>query len=224
MKNRLHYRCSRRAHALARTLAPAVLALLAQFIFLSTARAESDEPVIEPQVDRRNIRIPKIKVDDIEFGVYGGIMSVQDFGSSSVVGGRIGYHLTEDFFVEGAYGRAKVSDESFRRLGIAVFREAQTNLTYYHLSVGYNLFPGEIFFGKNWAMTSAVYVAAGVGNVNFNDENNTAFNFGIGVRTLPFQRLAIRAEVRDLLFQSDVLGKNELKHNFELTLGLSTYF
>src|SRR5947207_3295472 len=76
-------------------LALGMLALLAQFALALPASAEQNEPVIEPQVDRRDIRIPKIKVDDIEFGVYGGILSVQDFGSKPVFGARLAYHLTE---------------------------------------------------------------------------------------------------------------------------------
>jgi outer membrane beta-barrel protein len=199
-------------------------ALLAAATVMAPAWAQTQTPVIQPEVERRDIRIPKIDVDDIEIGVYGGVLSVQDFGANSVTQLRIAYHLTEDFFVEGAFGRTTVSDQAFRRFGIPIFTQPETDLEYYHLSVGYNLFPGEIFFGKNWAMTSAVYLIGGVGNVNFNDENNTAFNFGIGVRVLPTDWFAIRVEMRDLLFESDLLGNNEIKHNFELTLGLAVYF
>ena len=187
-------------------------------------RAQTEAPVIQPEIDRRNIHIPKINVDDIEIGIYGGILSVQDFGASTAVEFRAAYHLTEDFFIEGTVGRSSVSDESFRRLGIPIFTQPDTNLDYYHLSVGYNLFPGEIFFGKNWAMTSAVYLIGGVGNAKFNDESNTAFNFGIGIRVLPADWFAIRVEMRDLLFESSLLGKNELKHNFGLSLGVAVYF
>lgn len=206
------------------------LTIVAFFLLLGVfaagpAWAQSpEEPVIQPQVDRRDIHIPKIDVDDVEIGVYGGLLSVQDFGTSSVTEARAAYHLTEDYFIEGAVGRSTVSDESFRRLGIPIFTQPDADLDYYHLAVGYNLFPGEIFFGKDWAMTSAVYVIGGVGNVKFNNESNTAFNFGIGIRVLPRDWLAIRAEMRDMLFESDVLGKNELKHNFELVLGLGVYF
>lgn len=207
------------------TLSIVSFILLLGVIAAGPASAQAqEEPVIQPQVERRDIRIPKIDVDDVEIGVYGGILSVQDFGASSVTEARVAYHLTEDFFIEGTLGRSTVSDESFRRLGIPIFTQPDADLDYYHLSVGYNLFPGEIFFGKNWAMTSAVYLIGGVGNVKFNNENNTAFNFGIGIRVLPKDWLAIRAEMRDLLFESDVLGKNQLKHNFELMLGVGAYF
>lgn len=194
----------------------------------TTATAQSagsvPEPVIPATVDRRDVHIPKIQANDIEVGAYTGILSVQDFGANASSGLRLGYHVTEDFFVEGTYGRSTVSDQSFRRLGIAIFKTEQVDLTYYNLSVGYNLFPGEVFLGKNWAMTSAVYLVGGVGNVNFADENHTAYNFGIGIRALPVDWFSMRFEIRDHMFSSDILGKNELKHNFEMTLGLGVYF
>jgi outer membrane beta-barrel protein len=194
----------------------------------ATATAQSaesiPEPVIPAQVDRRNVHIPKIRANDIEFGAFTGILSVQDFGAESTSGLRLGYHVTEDYFLEGMYGRSTVSDQSFRQLGIPIFKTEVVDLTYYSLSVGYNLFPGEVFLGKNWAMTSAVYLVGGVGNVNFNSENHTTYNFGIGIRVLPVDWLSVRFEMRDLMFYSDLLGKNELKHNFEMTLGLGVYF
>ena len=73
-------------------------------------------------------------------------------------------------------------------------------------------------------MTSAVYLVGGVGNVNFNSENHTTYNFGIGIRVLPVDWFSMRFEMRDQMFTSDLLGKNELKHNFEMTLGAGAYF
>jgi hypothetical protein len=34
----------------------------------------------------------------------------------------------------------------------------------------------------------------------------------------------MRFEIRDHMFNSDLLGKNELTHNFEATLGIAAYF
>ena len=182
------------------------------------------EPVIPAQVERRDVHVPKIKANDVEVGAYVGILSVQGFGTKPSAGLRLGYHVTEDFFIEGTYGRSKVSDESYRRLGIPLFSSEVIPLTYYNLSVGVNLFPGEVFVGKDWAMTSAVYLIGGVGNVKFNGESHTAYDFGIGIRVLPKDWLSARFEIRDHMFSSDLLGKNELTHNFEMTLGVAAYF
>ena len=43
-------------------------------------------------------------------------MRPQNFGTSGVYGARLGYHITEDFFVEAVYGQTKVSDEAFRQI------------------------------------------------------------------------------------------------------------
>jgi outer membrane beta-barrel protein len=205
-----------------------LLIVMLSMIAPATAAAQSaesiPEPVIPAQVDRRNVHIPKISANDIEVGAFTGILSVEDFGANSTSGLRLGYHVTEDYFLEGMYGRSTVSDQSFRQLGIPIFNTEVVDLTYYSLSIGYNLFPGEVFLGKNWAMTSAVYLVGGVGNVNFNSENHTTYNFGIGIRVLPVDWLSMRFEMRDLMFYSDLLGKNEFKHNFEMTLGLGAYF
>jgi len=182
------------------------------------------EPVIPAQVERRDVHVPKIKANDVEVGAYVGILSVQGFGTKPYAGLRLGYHVTEDFFIEGTYGRSKVSDESYRRLGIPLFSSEVIPLTYYNLSVGVNLFPGEVFVGRDWAMTSVVYLIGGVGNVKFNGESHTAYDFGIGIRVLPKDWLSARFEIRDHMFSSDLLGKNELTHNFEMTLGVAAYF
>lgn len=182
------------------------------------------EPVIPAQVERRDVHVPKIKANDVEIGAYAGILSVQGFGTKPSAGMRLGYHVTEDFFIEGTYGRSKVSDESYRRVGIPLFPSEVIPLSYYNLSVGVNLFPGEVFVGRDWAMTSAVYLIGGVGNVKFDKESHTAYDFGIGIRVLPKDWFSARFEIRDHMFSSDLLGKNELTHNFEMTLGLAAYF
>jgi outer membrane beta-barrel protein len=198
------------------------------FLMVTAAAAQAaesvPEPVIPAQVDRRDVHIPKISANDVEIGAFVGILSVQNFGAKPSAGLRLGYHVTEDFFLEGTYGRSKVSDQSYRRLGIPVFSSEEVPLTYYSLSVGWNLFPGEVFLGRDWAMTSAVYLIGGVGNVNFNSENHVAYNLGIGIRVLPVDWFSMRFEMRDQMFTSDLLGKNELKHNFEMTLGAAAYF
>lgn len=184
----------------------------------------ASEQVLQPELDRRSVHAPRIDVDDFEVAAYVGILSVEDFGAESLVGARVGYHVTEDLFIEGTYGTSTVSDQSYYRIGYPVFDERETALDYYHLSLGINLFPGEIFVGRSWATTSAVYLIGGVGNTGFDNRNYTTFNFGFGLRVLTADWFAMRLEMRDLIWQSDLLGVSELKHNFEFTLGASVYF
>jgi hypothetical protein len=54
--------------------------------------AAAQEPIINPQVERREIRRKRIDTEDFELGAYAGIMSIEDFESSTVVGARLAYH------------------------------------------------------------------------------------------------------------------------------------
>ena len=63
----------------------------------------SSEPpgqVIDPQVERREIKEPKIDREDFEIGAFAGLMNIEDFGTDAVYGIKLAYHLTEGFFVE----------------------------------------------------------------------------------------------------------------------------
>ncbi len=205
-------------------------AVLALVLAVPAAFAEGELPrtdpqqVIEPQVDRREIVVPRIDTEDFEVGAYFGILSVEDFGSNSVIGGRIAYHVTETIFLEAALGQTTVTDEALCNLGLCLFPKREEDLSYYALSAGFAFFPGEVFIGKGSAMTSAVYLQAGVGNTSFIDEDHFTMNFGIGIRVLPVDWFALHVTVRDFLFESDILGTSKLTHNFELTVGLAAYF
>lgn len=182
------------------------------------------EQVIQPEIDRRSVHIPRIDTEDFEIGGFVGILSIEDFGAKPVYGGRLAYHVNENYFVEAMLAKSTVSDQALCDLGLCLFPSREEDLTYYTVSVGLNLFPGEIFPSRKRAMTSTVYVVAGVGNTNFVDENRFTLNFGIGIRVLPVDWLALHLTMRDYLFESDILGSNEIKNNFELTFGASVYF
>jgi outer membrane beta-barrel protein len=209
-----------RKSSLAALLAAASLAALAQ----STPPANNDQVVI-PQVDRRDIEKPKFPSNDFEIGLFTGSYATQNFGSSWVYGARIGYHITEDFFVEGVYGQTKVSDELFRQiLPGGIFLKDTEKLSYYNLSIGYNLFPGEIFIGGRRAKPSQFYLIAGAGTTKFVDQSKPTFNVGFGYRVYLADWAALQLDLRDHIFSLDLLGKRQNTQNLELTGGLTFYF
>ena len=121
--------------------------------------ATTTEQVVVPQVDRREFSLPRFPSNDFEIGAFIGTYATQNFGASMVAGARLGYAITEDFFVEGVYAQTQVSDAAFRQvLPGGVFPEKTEKLSYYNLSVGYNVLPGEIFFGGKRARPSAFWI------------------------------------------------------------------
>jgi outer membrane beta-barrel protein len=185
----------------------------------------ANEQVIVPQVERREVKLPKFPSNDFELGAYTGTYAAQNFGSSSVSGLRLGYHITEDVFVEAVYGRTKVSDELVRSLlGAGILPSDSEKLSYYNISAGYNLLPGEVFIGKNIAMASAIYLIGGIGSTNFARQRRQTYNFGLGVRVFLADWAALQVDMRDHIFSLDLLGKRKNTQNLELTAGLTFFF
>jgi outer membrane beta-barrel protein len=181
--------------------------------------------VIEPQVERRTVKVPTIRPSNVELGVYYGELSIQDFGAQPVAGVRLDYHISEDFFAEATYGRAKAGFSSFETLSnVQLISDAERRFTYYNLSLGYNLLPGEVFIGRNFAMTSSFYMIGGIGAVRFAGDQNFTVNFGAGFRVLPTDWLALHIDVQDLVFRSDVTGSEQLKNNLQAAFGATVFF
>ncbi len=207
------------APALAQTTAPAPAPT-------SATQQPANEQVIVPEVQRRDVRIPRFPSKDFEVGALVGTYATQSFGASAVTGVRLGYHLSEDFFVEGVYALTKVSDKTFEEIfpGAGPLADTDKKLSYYNVSAGYNLFPGEIFLGSKYAKSSSIYVIGGVGSTKFANQRKQTFNVGFGFRVLFTDRWAVRVDVRDHIFSYDLLGVRQNTQNLELTTGFAYYF
>jgi len=184
-----------------------------------------NEQVVEPQVARREVKLPKFPSNDFEFGLFAGTYATQNFGSSFLYGLRLGYHITEDVFVEGVYGHTKVSDENYRQiLPGGIFPHPEETLYYYNLSAGYNVLPGEVFLGKNIAKASGVYLIGGVGSTHFLEQQKLTLNFGLGLRVFFKDWYALQVDMRDHVYSLDLLGKRQNTQNLEFSAGMTFFF
>lgn len=186
----------------------------------------ANEQVVVPQVERRDVKLPRFPSKDIEVGLFAGVYSTENFGASGVYGLRLGYHITEDFFVQANLAQTKVSDENFRQLlpGGGIFPQPEEKLTYYNLTAGWNVLPGEVFIGSNRAKATSLYLLGGIGSTKLAERRNSTLNFGVGFRALLADRAAVHVELRDHVFTIDLLGPRESTHNLELTAGFSWFF
>lgn len=195
----------------------------------SVSAAETDggaQQVIKPEIERRTLDVDKIDTEDFEAGIYGGILSVEDFGANAVIGARLAYHISDGVFIEGAYGQSTTTETSYERLsgGAPLLTDEERKLTYYNVSFGYDLFPGETFLGRTWAFNSALYVIGGVGNTTFAGDDRFTWNVGAGYRFLATDWLAIHFDVRDHVFEVDLLGDKKTTHNLETHTGITVFF
>ena len=186
--------------------------------------SEPPGQVIDPQVERREIKEPAIDRENFELSAFAGIMNIEDFGSDAVYGLRFAYHVTEGFFVEATVGQSEASLTSFEVLsgGARLFEDR--TLTYYNLNLGYNILPGEVFIGEGRAYNSNFYVIAGLGSTKFADDDRFTVNFGAGFRFLLTDSVSIHVDFRDHLFDIDILGSEKTTHNLEGTVGVAVFF
>jgi outer membrane beta-barrel protein len=207
------------------TVAAVLAALAAPAGAQAQAQAPASDQVVVPEVDRRDIQLPRYPSNDFSLGAYLGTYATQNFGASLVYGIRLGYAITEDFFVEGAYAQTTVSDDAFRQiLPGGIFVNNTEKLSYYNLSVGYNVLPGEVFLGRSRAKPSALYLIGGIGSTDFNGQRSQTFNVGLGFRVFLADWAALQVDMRDYIFSLDILGERQSTQNLEFTGGVTFYF
>ncbi|MCI0505510.1 MAG: outer membrane beta-barrel domain-containing protein [Gammaproteobacteria bacterium] len=187
--------------------------------------APTDAPLIQPEVERKEIIDAKIDTEDFEVGFFGGLYSTEDFGTNSVIGATFSYHVTEDFFFQLAAGETETQKSSVERLGFFdILNDDERTLQYYNLSLGYNILPGEAFMTSNWAFYTAFYFIAGIGNTHFAAQDNFTINFGAGFRFIATDWMAFHVDMRDHIFDLDILGEEQTTHNLEMSLGITFFF
>ena len=188
--------------------------------------AEGPGQVIDPEVERREIKEPAIDREDFEIGAYAGVLGIEDFGSNVVYGVRLAYHITEGFFMEATVGQSEGGLTSFEILsgGARLITDSERTMTYYNLNVGYNILPGEVFIGEGRAYNTNLYLIAGLGSTTFAGDDRFTVNFGAGYRFLLTDSVALHLDFRDHLYDIDLLGEEKTAHNLEGHLGFTVFF
>jgi outer membrane beta-barrel protein len=181
--------------------------------------------VVDPEVARRKITVPKVHSRNVEVGINYGVLSIEDFGTHPEYGVTAAYHVTEDWFFQAEAGRATAGETSFETLsGIQLLTGSERRFTYYDLSLGYNFLPGEAFLGRGHAMTSNFYLIGGIGGVDFAGDTKFAVNFGAGYCVVPTNWLAVHITVQDRTYESSLFGSNKLTNNIEARIGTTVFF
>jgi outer membrane beta-barrel protein len=181
--------------------------------------------LLTPKVKRNKIKVGKIDTENFELGPFGGLYSIEDFGTNLVVGARFAWHMSESFFFEANYGQTKGGRSSAETLlNRDFFTDQDRELTYYNALFGYNFLPGEAFIGRNWAFINALYLVGGAGITNFGSEDRFTVVGGFGYRFLVTDWLAAHVDFKDHVFQTDFFGEEKSTHNMEFHGGFTIFF
>ncbi len=208
-------------------LAAGLLLLLLPAQSVLAQSEEADETtLIEPQIEREEFDESLIESDDFEVALYGGYLAIENFDTNVVVGVKVGYHISEDFFVQGAFGLSDSGETSFERLtgGAPLLSDDEREVEYYLISLGFNLFPGEAFVTDSTTFNNVFYLSAGVGTTAFAGEDRFTIAYAFGYRTLFADGFSLDVEMRDLIWEMDIFGETENTNNLEFTVSMNLFF
>lgn len=192
------------------------------------AQSDDDEqtPLIEPQIERTEFDESLIDTADIEIAFYAGLLAPEDFDTNAVYGIKIGYQVSEDFFVQGSFGRSDTGKTSFERLsgGPPLLSSSEREIEYYVVAIGFNLFPGEAFFTDSTTFNTVFYISGGVGSTEFAGDDRFTIAYAAGHRTIFADNFSLDIEMRNLIFDQDIFGKDESTNNLEFTVAFNLFF
>lgn len=182
--------------------------------------------IFDPKVERRDVEREAIDTENWELGAYYGVISIEDFGTNELVGARVAYHVTEDFFIEASYAQATAGFSSFERLNgnVVLLTDEQREYSQFNLGLGFNLLPGEGFIGEELAFTSSLYLITALGSTDFAGEQRSTIMVGGGYRVLFTDWLAVHLTLKDHLYDIELLGTAKTASDLEISTSITIYF
>ncbi len=188
--------------------------------------SDSIGSIFDPKVERREVEREAIDTENWEIGPYYGVLSIEDFGTSELVGARIAYHVTEDFFVEASYAQSTAGLSSFERLNgnVVLLTDEQREYTHFNVGLGFNLLPGEGFIGDELAFTSSLYLLTGLGSTDFAAEQRSTIMIGGGYRVLFTDWLATHLTLKQHIYDIELLGSAKTASDMEISTSITIYF
>lgn len=186
----------------------------------------NDDSVVNPQIDRREVLDDMLDSENFEIGLQGGVISIEDFESSPWISAHVGYHITESFYVKARYAMAEGGLTSFEKIANSapLLTDKEREMRYYGLNLGYNLFPGEIFFTKDTIFNSVFSVELGGGSTDFAGDEQFTLNLTANYRIFLTDYLAWDIAMSDYLFDTTITGESKTTQNFVFATGIAFYF
>jgi len=185
-----------------------------------------DDTDIKPIVERKEVLDDVLDTENFEIGIQAGLLSIEDFESSTWLSAHLGYHITEHFYVKARYATAEAGLTSFEKLSNTspLLTDEQRELTYYGLNIGYNLMPGEIFLGKGLAFNSVFSVEVGGGTTEFAGDDNFTVNISTNYRVFINDWVAWDIGISDYIFDTTITGETKTTHNLNFNTGVAVFF
>ncbi len=181
---------------------------------------------VDVDVERRTVLEDILDNENFELGVQLGVMSIEDFETNAWVSAHFAYHITEFFYAKARYAQSEAGQTSFEKLVNVppLLTDEQRKLRYYGLSIGYNLMPGEVFLGRDFALNSVFSIELGGGTTEFAGDEKFTVNLGANYRIFLTDWLTWDIGMSDYIFDTTITGESKTSHNLNFTTGFAFYF
>jgi len=199
---------------------------LAEFNDMKFASESDGTGKVDVDVDRRTVLEDVLDNENFELGVQFGIMSIEDFETNPWVSIHFAYHITEFFYAKARYAKSEGGETSFEKLVNVppLLTDEERELSYYGLTIGYNLMPGEVFLGRDFALNSVFSIELGGGTTEFAGDENFTVNLSANYRVFLTDWLTWDIGMSDYIFDTNITGENKTSHNLNFTTGFAYYF
>ncbi|NVK88773.1 MAG: outer membrane beta-barrel domain-containing protein [Gammaproteobacteria bacterium] len=203
-----------------------LLGLSNSYAIAADENGNDPSEIFEPKIERQQVDEALVDDEDFEIGLVFGTLGIEDFGAAELYGVRFNYFINEDFFLQISAGSAKAGLSSAEQLfpGNVVVSNDK-DFQFYDLNLGWNILPGEAFWGENVAVNTSFYLVVGAGNTSFLDNKEFTLTYGAGYRALLNDWLAFSVDTRNHRFNSEYpVGEIKSTHNLEFSFSVSAFF
>jgi outer membrane beta-barrel protein len=220
-------------------------ALVALVLLSSVARAAEDDAVDDPAAKaggdpcidekvkadlfaKRRMRTTRDRLfqqtNRHELTAWGGYYVSDMFDGTYTYGGAYTYHMTEDLGVEASGGYTRLTSSGGPELErtFAVLQGRPRRALTFDADLAY--VPAHAKMRLGGAITHLdLYLVAGAGVVDSVLSSDLAANGGFGLKFFLGRAVAVRVDVRDHLYQQQLLARKLVVNDLTTTLGLSLY-
>jgi outer membrane beta-barrel protein len=159
-----------------------------------------------------------------EFLIQGGYYVSDLFDGTYIIGASYAYHMTEDLAVEAtfAYSRLESSGAPELERMFAVLGNQSRNELFFNADLVWVPAHGKMRIGGSIRHFD-LYLAAGAGVIDSALSSDIAGNGGFGLKFFLGRAYAIRFDVRDHIYQQQLLSRKVLVNDLTTMVGFSIY-
>lgn len=187
---------------------------------------ELKKKLIAQKRERRSNEREFVRQNRHELTAFGGYYVSDLYDGTFVVGGAYTFHVTDDVGIEANAAYSRVRSPVGKKIeldrGITLLpKEDRVVLAFTNLV--WSPFHGKFNFFTNAVVHFDIYGVAGVGIIDNSTSFGVAGQLGLGARLLFGRAFALRLDLRDNIFRTQILTTRTYQNDISLTLGLSLF-